>query len=356
MGIDKPDIRNVVHWDLSNSIEEYSQQIGRAGRDGRTSRCMLFLSPSAFYLRELFARGDCPSRRSLHNLLRNIFDQAVGVAVDGVFKTSHYAQSRDYDIRPSPLSVIYAYLELQFHLIREVTPEYSKYQFEATSTYYPVLKSDKSSEGKAIFSNAQKKAKYHYVDVNAISKASDLNRIDIVKKLNYLNENGHIRLQTSGIEHRYRILKPLPSSETEVNSLTDDLHARMRSREGDALHRGRQVVDLVTGSRCFARALAEHFDMDLPDGEISCGHCTFCMTHTALQGPTSQRVETTAGSIAEVLAATDVRDDPKLLAKVAFGIRSPRVTLLKLDKKAVFKSLAHHDFEVCVLFGGLVDR
>lgn len=56
MGIDKPDIREIVHYGPPKTVEEYAQQMGRAGRDGLTANCTLIYSPADFdkYLGEFY--------------------------------------------------------------------------------------------------------------------------------------------------------------------------------------------------------------------------------------------------------------------------------------------------------------
>ena len=57
MGVDRPDIRFVVHWDVPGSIEAYYQEIGRAGRDGKPAFCDLLFNYADVRTQEFFIDG-----------------------------------------------------------------------------------------------------------------------------------------------------------------------------------------------------------------------------------------------------------------------------------------------------------
>src|SRR5207302_9458164 len=94
MGIDKADVRYVYHYNLPKSLESYSQEIGRAGRDGAPSIVEMFACGADVPTLENFAYGDTPTSAAL----RGVVTELLGAA--RAFDISLTDLSNRYDIRP----------------------------------------------------------------------------------------------------------------------------------------------------------------------------------------------------------------------------------------------------------------
>lgn len=342
MGIDKADIRNVIHYDIPRSIEGYSQEIGRAGRDGLDSQCVLFLCAEDLHLRESMARGDLPSKNAVFALLQSIFSCRVSDDHLQTIEVSPYALGKEFDIRPTTLGSIFAQLELRFGLMRATTPKYTQYRWK-------VLKSsswDQSPAAIAIQRGAKKARIWSDIDVELTGRVSGVPRADLVRKLNEWHDGRCIELDVSGVTNVFRVLKDWPPSPTETERLTDELYKDLEVREQQALDRMNQVIDLITGKVCFAHVLASHFGDSLPEDAAQCGHCTWCETKTAVERVSAPERAWNSTAFSKVLETVTARDDPRYLARIAFGIHSPRVTVDKLGKSPVFGSMEDHEFMV----------
>src|SRR3954447_16015051 len=126
MGIDKADVRYVYHYNLPKGLESYSQEIGRAGRDGAPSTCELLACRDDVPTLENFALGDAPTREAVAGLLDEVLAHEEGEQ----FAVSEYELSARFDIRPLVLKTILTYLELD-GVLRQGTPFYAGYRLRA---------------------------------------------------------------------------------------------------------------------------------------------------------------------------------------------------------------------------------
>ena len=192
--------------------------------------------------------------------------------------------------------------------------------------------------------------KWTSIDVDTVARHAGIPRQEVVRKLQEWNDSGAIELKPSGVINRFKITKAFPQGEAAKHDMINSIYAQIEAREQSDMARVQQVIRFVTANGCLSRELAKHFSDESSISNTGCGTCNFCTTMKPVEYLPKEarqrkgRLDDTR--IKAILSVTKARDDARFLARVAFGVSSPRVTAEKLGKHPVFGSMADCDFEV----------
>jgi ATP-dependent DNA helicase RecQ len=341
MGIDKSDIRYVYHYNLPKSLENYAQEIGRAGRDGEQAVCEMLGGGQDLKTLENFIFGDTPEPAAVRELLKSLF------AEEELFSLSVYETSGTFDIRPLVVNTLLTYLELD-RFLESTGPFFTSYKFLPHRPSAEILArfdSERAAFLRNLFACARKGKKWFSLDLEEVTAKLAVNRERVVAALHYLEEQHDLELQASGARQGFRIIRrPDPGG---IDELASRLQERFLSREQNDIRRLEQVVSLVVHHRCRTGYLLAYFGEERPE---NCGHCESCLaggdagaawagTISSGAGPGISTVskERLRAALAE---EHDALATPRQQARFFCGIRSPASSRSGLHRHPAFGMLA----------------
>lgn len=326
MGIDKANIRAIYHYNLPSSLENYTQEIGRAGRDGEPAHCELFACGDDLRTLQNFIYGDTPSCDSVRALMRHLLDQA------DEFDVSLFDLARSHDIRPLVINTLLTYLELDGYLVA-TTKFFSTYKVKfARSLDHLLLGYNQQRQDflKKLFASGKEAHTWITIEPEISAETLGIPRQKVTQTISYLEDHGDLIVQPSGVRQKYRLLKK-PDNIAELATRLNEL---FQKREAADLQRLRNVVSYAETAACHSQKILTHFGENAP----ACGHCHFCLqknppgTKITISIPYSPPSEITPSQLALIQSLIKEKHaalrSPRQLARFLSGLTSPATSYL----------------------------
>ena len=343
MGIDKADIRYVYHFNLPKTLENYAQEIGRAGRDSLPSTCELLAAADDLVILENFTYGDTPTTEAVASFLSDLLARGPD------FDVSLYDLSNHHDIRPLVAQTLLTYLELD-HIIEAAGPFYAEYKLQPLRPFREIIARfdpPRADFLTRLLQLGRQGPKWLTLDTIAAAQSLSEPRDRITRALNYLEEKGEVTLQVAGIRQGYLLLQPNPP----IEELASSLAARFLHREARDVARVRQVLDYAREPSCLTARLLSYFGEQMP---APCGHCSRCLGLPL--GPLPPAPERPLGP-AERAVVASLRAEahkslasPRSLARFLAGLSSPATTRARLTRHPHFGTFSNIPFPRILAF------
>jgi ATP-dependent DNA helicase RecQ len=272
MGIDKSDIRRVIHFDLPKSIENYSQEIGRSGRDGQIALCEVIANEDCLNIQENFVYGDTPEKKAIAELIKQIQNTQ-----ESFWEIKVVSLSNETNIRVLPLKTLLVYLEMQ-GVIKPTYTYFEEYSFKNIDNTVEIINQFKGERRKfiaAIFENCTIKKLWTYVDIEAILQNYNTDRNRIIVALEYFEQKGLLELQSKQAVERFQII----DKNYDLQDLINKMYNLFVNKENAEIQRIHFMLDFFSSDNCLSKKLADYFGEQLDFDK--CGHCSHCKSGKA---------------------------------------------------------------------------
>lgn len=341
MGIDKPDVRNVIHLDMTQTLEAYYQEAGRAGRDGMPANCYILFHPSDIFLQEFFINSTYPEKDDIEALYETIYDVHSAKIGQKPYDPIILDESQLGNIAGLKVSAVHSILNLfeRYGVIRKGAtegPAYIKFttSMERIKEYFENTTDDRKKVLDPLLRCINSEAFYRHasLDMNYFMQKYFLNWEEIKKAIKAF-ENARLLNFIPPATPKGIVLAMERMDFEHLPIDFDEFYKRKKF----AFEKFKKVKQYIDSLDCKRNFILDYFSDDEYEGK--CAICSSCDAPKKELKARNPKNDFILNRILELVYSLDIKVGINRLTETLMGKKSAYVSKIDLSKNPLYGSL-----------------